>query len=310
MSRLFLKTGAFLLGFFYLALAVAQPAQAKLNVVATIKPIHSLVASVMQGVGEPHLLVESGSPHTYALKPSDAAALQSADLVVQVGPAIENFLIEPLKTLAGKAQILTLADTKFRTRHVIHSEEKRHSKNPNRLKPLTIDPHIWLDPQNARGFVIAIATILSSLDPTHKTLYWQNSKKMIARLDRLTAKIQSDLIPIRERPYLSFHDAFIYFERRFNLHYAGAIAIHPSQQPGARHLRDLRQRLKAEHITCVFSEPQFRSKLVDLVIEGASVRTASLDSIGADIEKGPELYFSLLKNIAQAFLSCLGNLEQ
>ncbi len=289
-----------------LMLAFTQPVRAKINVVATIKPVHSLVAGVMLGVGNPHLLVASGSPHTYALKPSDAAALQSADLVVQIGPAIETFLIEPLKSLAGKSHILTLADTKFRTRHVIHSEETRHSKNANRLKPRTIDPHIWLDPQNARGFVMAIATALSSLDPTHKYLYWQNTKQMIARLDRLTAQIQSDLIPVRERPYLSFHDALIYFERRFNLNYAGAIAVHLDQQPGARHLRDLQQKIKAQHITCVFSEPQFRSKLVDLVVEGANVRTASLDIIGADIEKGPELYFSLLRNIARAFLSCLG----
>ncbi len=291
---------------FALALAFAPPVSAKINVVATIKPVHSLVAGVMRGAGDPYLLVKSGSPHTYALKPSNARALQNADLIIQIGPAIETFLIGPLKSLAGNSRILTLANTKLRARHVIRGKETRRPEKATRRGPLSIDPHIWLDPQNARGFVMEIATALSALDPSHKSLYWQNTRKLITRLDELTAQIEAELRPVQERPYLSFHDAFIYFERRFNLNYAGAIAIDPQHQPGARHMRALQQKIRTKQITCVFAEPQFRSKLVDLVIEGSRVRTATLDAIGAGIEKGPELYFSLLKNNARAFLSCLG----
>ena len=89
----------------------AFAARAEVNVVASIKPVHSLVAAVMAGVGKPGLIIEGGgSPHTYALKPSQAAMLERADLVFWIGHELEAFLEKPLKTIAARAKSVELIE--------------------------------------------------------------------------------------------------------------------------------------------------------------------------------------------------------
>ena len=89
----------------------ANSAQAAPKVVASIKPVHGLVAGVMEGVGQPSLLVRGGgSPHSYSLRPSEARSLSEADLVFWVGDSLEGFLAKPLEALAGRARVVTLTE--------------------------------------------------------------------------------------------------------------------------------------------------------------------------------------------------------
>lgn len=280
---------------------MATVAKADINVVASFKPIHSLVAGVMNGVGQPHLLLESGSPHTYALKPSNARALQHADLVFWIGPRLETFLAEPLKTLARKARITPLGKVEKLTRHPSRNKNHNHDHDHG-----SNDPHMWLDPVNAKAFIKAISVALAERDPDHTSEYMKNAQAMTARLEKLTHELQATLAPIKNKPFLTFHDSFQYFEKRFGLNHAGSIAINPDRQPGARHLVGLRKMIKQRRISCIFSEPQFRPKLIRLIIEGSSTRIGTLDPVGARLKKGPELYVSLLRNNARAFISCLG----
>ena len=282
--------------YLFVFIAIASPVHAKINVVATIKPIHSLVAGVMQGVGEPDLLLETGSPHNYALKPSNARALQSADLIVWIGPQIETFLRGPMNSLANKATILTLSNTPELTMHKVRSNIHKHEN---------IDPHIWLDPLNAKAFVSTITKALAKLDSKNAAKYILNAAKISARLSKLNDKIKRQLRPVKNKPFLTFHDAYQYFEKRYQLNMRGSLALSPARQPGVRHLRELKKRIIKLGIGCVFAEPQFRPKLIDIVIEGTSAQSAILDPLGANIEKGPELYFSLLKENARAVLLCL-----
>ena len=279
-----------------LTMALAQMVHAKINVVATIKPIHSLVAGIMRGVGEPDLLLEAGSPHNYALKPSNARALQRADLIVWIGPQIETFLRGPIKSLASKATILTLSNTPGLTLHKVRNAAHKHGN---------IDPHIWLDPLNAKAFVSSITLALARLDPSNATQYNRNAAAINTRLVELNSKVKRQLGPIKGKPFLTFHDAYQYFEKRYQLNMRGSLALSPARQPGVRHLRALKKRIIKLGIICAFAEPQFRPKLINIVIEGTSAQSAILDPLGANIEKGPELYFSLLKENARAVLLCL-----
>ncbi|MCF6199556.1 MAG: zinc ABC transporter substrate-binding protein [Hyphomicrobiaceae bacterium] len=286
--------------------SLASPTSAssakKLNVVVSIRPLHSLVAGVMKGAGQPQLLVDGGTPHNFSLKPSNARALQRADIVFWVGPSLEQFLVSPLKTLARKAQTISFEKNRYLSLHTVRSSHQNQSHGHSSQ---TIDPHIWLDPLNAREMIKQIAKTLGKADPARKDIYELNSRAMIKRLEALTPQIQEKLTPVRGTLYVTLHDAFLYFEKRFRLSYAGSIALTPDHPPGARHLRELRQRIKNQKISCVFSEPQARSKLVKLLIEGSNAKTASLDALGNNQKKGPELYFTLLQNNARAFLSCL-----
>jgi len=281
------------------------PASAAPNVVASIKPVASLVAAVMQGVGTPHLIVAgNGSPHTYALKPSDAAALQQADLVFWIGPVLENFLIDPVTTLASKATSVPLEDVAGLTRlpprrgGTFEADDDGDQAGP-------IDPHLWLDPDNAKVMVAAIAVALARADPGNAVAYAANSRTTQAVLDALVAEVETKLAPARGKPFVVFHDAYQYFENRFNVSAIGSIVVEPDVMPGVKRLGEIRDKVQNLAAICVFSEPEFTSSLVESLTEGTSARKAVLDPLGADLDDGPALYVTLIRNLADNLASCL-----
>jgi zinc transport system substrate-binding protein len=300
---------------FSLPAAAAEP----VTVVASIKPVHSLVAGVMQGAGSPHLIVQGGaSPHATSLRPSDAAALERAAVVVWVGEDLEAFLAPALATLAGKATVVELAEAPGLTHlpyreggpwgaHEDHEEEEHadaeaHDEHDHE----GIDMHLWLDPDNARAMVAAVAAALSAADPGNAARYDANAKAMSGRLEALAAEIEADLAPVRDVPFVVFHDAFQYFDRRFGLNIVGSLTVNPENQPGAQRLREIQAKIAELGARCVFAEPQFEPRLVQVAVEGTDARTATLDPLGADLPDGPELYFELLRRNAASLKACLG----
>lgn len=298
-------------------------------VVTTIKPIHALVAAVMGDVGTPHLLVRGGgSPHAYALKPSDARALQNAMLVFWVGPELETFLEKAMETVPQSARLVTLVEVpgirllEARTgavwQHEEHGHEEHgedhaehgeghaeHADEHHAHAHGTNDMHIWLDPENARAMAAAIADALADADPAHAASYRANGEALAGRLDDLDRALHAQLEPIEATPYVVFHDAYQYLETRYHLSPMGAITVSPDIQPGAERLREIRAEIKERGAVCVFSEPQFEPKLVRVVIEGTSARTAVLDPLGADLTDGAELYFELMSGLATSLADCL-----
>ncbi len=323
-----------------LALLIATPiaARADVNVVASIKPAHSLVAGVMKGVSKPQLIVEgAGSPHTYALKPSQAAMLEKADLVFWFGHQLETFLEKPLETLATKAKsvelihangVVKLAKREGGAfeRHEHHDDEKHDSgkaskhdhdrddkhdahdekaKNAHHDDHDDFDLHVWLDPVNAKAFVGQIENALSAADPANAATYKRNADAMIERLDALLAEATAQLKPVKGKAFIVFHDAYRYFETRFDLPASGSITVSPEVMPGARRISELRAKVKDLGVACVFAEPQFEPKLVATVTEGTKARSGVLDPLGAALEDGPDLYFDLIRNMAASFTACL-----
>ena len=314
---------------FGLALSAAAPAAAEpVTVVASIKPVHSLVAGVMQGAGSPHLIVQgSASPHSTSLKPSDAAALESAAVVVWVGEGLETFLESAIDTLATRAAVVELAEVPGLRRldyreggpwgaHDDEEEEHAHAgaghdddhedEHGHAHGHDEIDMHLWLDPDNAKAMVAAIAEALMQADPDNAGIYLANSKIMARRLDQLSAEIEADLAAVKDIPFVVFHDAYQYLDTRFGLSNVGSVTVNPEQQPGAARLKEIHAKIAELGARCVFSEPQFEPRLVQVVIEGTAARTATLDPLGADIADGPELYFELLRRNAASLKACLG----
>lgn len=313
----FLRTAGAALAISACTAAAGHTAQ-NLKVIVSIAPIHALVAGIMEGVGEPRLMISGGaSPHTYSLKPSEARALNDAAIVVRVSDQMESFLVRPLENLMGKAEIVTLTQIKgmiiYRSREGGLWEEnneggdgeQRHAEHGSIHE--WHDPHIWLDPRNAKHIVSAVAITLRKIYPEHTQTFTANEKKLILKLDKLDRDLLAATKPLRGKPYILFHDATRYFDVRYKLNAAGAITISPDRPPGARRLSEIRQHIKTHRITCVFTEPQFQPKLVQTLISGTNAQAGALDPIGAGIQPGPELYFKLMRKLATSMAACLKN---
>jgi zinc transport system substrate-binding protein len=283
------------------------------RVVASIKPVHSLVAGVMAGVGAPALLVPgNASPHVYSLKPSDAKRLDGAKLVFWVGPIYETFLSKPLAAVATKARVVTLAETPgvtvlpAREGGVWGSHAKAHAHQHKAGDAHADDDgHLWLDPANGKAIVAAAATELARADPANAARYEANAARLSQELDALDGRLAAILAPAAGRPYIVFHDAYQYLERRYGLAGAGSITVSPEQKPGARRVKEIRDRIARAGAVCVFTEPQFEPALARSIAVDTDVRSGVLDPLGAAVPEGPDLYSKMMEALATSLASCL-----
>ncbi len=310
--------------------ATGQP-----RVVASILPVHALVAAVMQDVGEPELLIRgSGSPHDYALRPSDLRAINDADAVFWIGAGLESFLVRPLDSADGTRSVpllespeltgpelepLPLREGGLWEAHAHAHDEHEHGETHDESdehehhehaestghEHADLDPHVWLDPRRAAVLAERIATVLGEIDPVNRSIYQRNSATLRDRLNQLEEDIDALLAPVRTTPYIVFHDAYQYFERRFDTNAVGSLTLGPERSPGARRVSDIRARIVERGARCVFREPQFEPALVTTLLDGTDARGGVLDPLGAELAPGPEAYPILLSTLAEALRDCL-----
>ena len=273
---------------------------ASIKVVASLPPVHSLVAGIMAGEGVPRLLVQGGtSPHTFVMKPSSARMLNEAQVVFWVGPQLEGYLVRPLLSLSEETRVVELAKAKDSADKFVPVSEHHHADDHEH------DPHIWLDPRKAADLADVIADALSLADSANATLYKKNRDLIIAQLTLLEAELLKILSPVSGVPYLVFHDAYGHFQDRFGLVGQGVVARNIDRLPGAQRISFLRQKIMDSKIVCIFMEPQFPPTIVKTLIEGTSVRMGILDPLGVGLESGPSLYSALMQRLANSFSSCL-----
>lgn len=291
-------------GLWLVLLPAAAPAEA-LRVATDIAPVHSLAAKVMAGAGEPALILPPGaSPHGHALRPSEAAALQGADVVFVQGGGLAPWLDGAIATLAGGARVVALIDAPGTTRLPSRTEAVFGDDGHDHTGA-GLDPHAWLDPENARVWVCAMAEALAEADPGNAALYRANAEHAQDEIGASAIRIAHFLAPRRETPFVVVHDAFQYFEARFGLHALGALSASDASAPGPARLAGLRAALATSGVRCVLAEPQVNPGLIEAVTGGSDVRTAVIDPMGADIPPGPDFYIGLLNHVAGAIGGCL-----
>ena len=307
---------------------IFSPAKADIKVVASIKPIHSLASYLMDGVGKPDLIVDGyASPHGFAMKPSHAKMLQNADLIFWVGEDLESFLEKPLKSIAKKAEKIELMEIKglnkleFRERNIFeghddhghdeHKKEDEHKEHGHKEDKHDDhhehahgehDPHIWLDPMNAKVILKEMAEHLIENDQENASTYKANLKKALKDLDKLTKKVKSELN--KDFKSIVFHDAYQYFEKRFDVNVLGAFTVNTDVLPGAEQLSEIREIIEHDKVSCVFSEPQFNPDIINAVAKDMNIKTGVLDPLGATLTPGKTLYFDLISNMSKSFKSC------
>ena len=317
-------------------LTLFTSANAEIKVVASIKPIHSLASYLMEGVGTPNLIVDGyASPHGFAMKPSHAKMLQEADLIFWVGEGLENFLEKPLKSIAKKAEKIELMEIKglkklkFRERNIFdghddhgHKEDKHkedghddHGHDEDGHKEDghddhgheghahgEYDPHIWLDPENAKIILNEMVEHLVENDEKNASTYKSNLDKALKDIDKLLKNVKSELN--KDFKSIVFHDAYQYFEKRFNVNVLGAFTVNTDVLPGAEQLSEIREIIEHDKVSCVFSEPQFNPDIINAVAKDMNIKTGVLDPLGASLNPGKDLYFDLIKNMSKSFKGC------
>ncbi|MFO1121727.1 MAG: zinc ABC transporter substrate-binding protein [Hyphomicrobiales bacterium] len=305
-------------------LAVATPALAGPRVIASVVPLHGIVAAVMGDTGTPELLLEGRlSEHRATFSARQIADLGQADLVFIVGHGLEAKLaqISGSEAVNGKT-FIEVSDAPGVTTLPIrqggawephhhddddgdddHAEgEAGHDHDQEGV--LSFDPHVWLDPENAKAIAAAVAASLSKADPGNAGTYAANAKTFAQSLDSLESQISAELAPVKDKPFIVFHDGYQYFEHRFGLTGAGSITDISAQAPSAERLQQIRDKLAATRAECVFREPQYDDKVVNVVIEGSSARSGVLDGLGSGVTPGPAAYQDLLKRLADDFRAC------
>ena len=305
-----------------LALATAAgPANADApRVVVTIKPIHALVSSVMDGVGEPALLLGgSVSPHGITLRPSQARLLAEARVVVWTGPSLELPVAKIVRNLAGKAVSVPLQEARgVRLRklreggiwdvdeHDHHGGGEHHGEDEHEDEERAdIDPHIWLDPHNAIAMTRAIAEALARVDAPNAAAYRANATATVGRLKALDDWIAKAVRQVRKKRYVVFHDAYQYFEKRYRLTPAGSITVDPHRAPSPKRLYEIRTRILERGAACVFREPQFEPKIVNVLVRGTPAKVGTLDPVGAAMPAGKGAYETLMRRLIANLRACL-----
>ena len=314
------------------------PAKAELKVVTSIKPIHSLASYLMDGIGKPDLIVDGyASPHGFSMKPSHAKMLQNAELIFWVGEDLESFLEKPLSSIAKKAEKIELIEIKglnvlkFRERNIFdehddhddhegHAKKKKddHDDHDGHAKKKKddhddhddheghghgeYDPHIWLDTMNAKAMLNEMAEHLIENDPKNEAKYKNNLDKALKDIDKLTIEVMTELN--NSVSSIVFHDAYQYFEKRFNVNVLGAFTVNTDVMPGAEQLAEIREIIEHDKVACVFSEPQFNPDIINAVAKDMKIKTGVLDPLGATLDSGKDLYFKLIRNMSASFKGC------
>lgn len=291
------------------------------RVAVDVAPVHSLVARVMQGVGDPLLIVApGGSPHEYSLRPSEAAALQAADVVFWVSADLTPWLDGAIGTLADDATVIELLVSdgttvlSFRegalfeahehdTDHDDHDTDHDHDHDDHAQG--APDPHAWLSPDNGAVWLNNIAAALSVADPDNAATYFANAAAGRAELDALREEVNAILDPVRGRSFIVFHDAYQYFEDAFDFPASGAISLSDATSPSPARIAEIQARVAEQGVTCVLSEPQFNPGIVASVMDGSVAQSGVLDPLGSDLEPGPALYSQVLRNLATVLADCL-----
>ena len=313
-------------------LTLFTSANAEIKVVTSIKPIHSLASYLMDGVSKPDLIVDGYStPHGFALKPSHAKMLQEADLICWVGEGLENFLIKPLKSIAKKAEKIELMEIKgleklkFREKNIFdghddHGHEEGHDEDKHEEDEHKheeeghdehghedhahgeYDPHIWLDPVNAKIILNEMVEHLIENDEKNSSTYKNNLAKALKDIDKLIKDVKAELN--KDISFIVFHDAYQYFENRFNVSVLGAFTVNTDVMPGAEQLSEIREIIEHDKVSCIFSEPQFNPDIINAVAKDMDIKTGVLDPLGATLDSGKGLYFKLIKNMSKSFKGC------
>lgn len=279
---------------------LVQANNTPLKVVASIKPVHSLVAGVMQGVGQPELLLSSNqSPHHYSLKPSERRKLARADLIFWIGPNMERFMPRLLHSLDNNTQLVSLVDTEGLTLLPARLTSYHH-ENQN----TAIDAHIWMNTVNIEKMIDEITRQLVSIDPSN-TRQYRNNNKILHKKIKILRKELSSKLKDRHSPFLTYHNGYQYFEQEFNLNNIGFVSSGPELKPSVMHIQAMKNLIYKHSIQCIFYDAPIEPPIITSLLTGSSARAIELDPTGIHHPAGEDNLLKIMRTLGDKFQNCL-----
>lgn len=254
-----------------------EAAEKKLRVVTTFLPAYSFAMNVAGDRAHVENLVPGNvSLHDFQLSPPELKKIVAADLIVINGLGLETFLDRALKNTGTKAQVVTLADgLHAELIHLEHSENERGGGGHNHSH----DPHIWLDLSLAAASVTNLSRALQAADPENAEAYQRNARDYVARLEALDAEIAQQLRPLKSAAFVTYHNAFQYFVRRYELNLAGVVEQVPEIAPSIKERGELSRVIRAKQVKVLFTEPGGKSRLAQQIAKDAGLRLGELDPL-------------------------------
>ena len=307
------------------------------GVISTIQPINSLVSAVIGNTGKTISIIPAEqSPHDFKLKPSDVKVLQSGNIIFYVSNHLESSVTKVFKNLPKNIKLINLMEEsginhlairdnaawerhdhhgddhddhdKHGKKHDDHDDHDKHGKkhDDHDDHEKEDDVHIWLSPDNAIKIVQKVNKVLSLYFPENSKIYNDNTTKFIDKIRSLKMELIKEMSPIKNKPYIVFHDAYQYFEKTFELNAVGSVALEGDIASSPKQISFIKDKIIKSKASCVFQEPQFDSKLVKIVVEGTNAKIGTLDPLGVNITGNKDFYLQLLTNMAKSLKECLG----
>jgi zinc transport system substrate-binding protein len=298
-----------LLSFILLLTIKNVGAESTLDVVVSIKPIHSIVTILMDGIATPKLLLNSSdSAHTFHLKPSQIRMLSNSDLVITISDDFETGLRKALKNVKKdshfKVSSLNQLNTlKSRGEEIyeVNEEEEEEGNHADH----TNDLHLWLDVDNMQLISQHISNLLIELDPANESKYSENFNKVNSKLTKLKIELQHQLKLFLSTRFVIFADTLQYFENSLNLKRPVIITPYHGARLSINRTLEAKKIIKDLNISCLIYGTEIRPNQVNVLSEGLTLKSFKIDILGAVYPSGSDQYFNLMKGISSQLALCL-----
>tara|TARA_A100000171_G_C2134017_1_gene148731 strand:+ start:723 stop:1643 length:921 start_codon:yes stop_codon:yes gene_type:complete len=296
----------FFLFFLFSSLSCGSCYTKPLKIVATIPPLASLVKSLVGDAGEVRLLLESeGSPHSYYMKPSDLLTVESADIILWIGPELESFLVPILEKVDKKSvkvfsalSVKDLVTYGYRCVSDGHHAQCHHHHGD-------LDPHIWLDPYNMILVAEALKESLIHQFPSLKNILEENFKELKTKLANLDQKVKNILRNSSSQSFFVIHDALQYLEESANLKPSLPMSTHPESGLTIRRLRTLKKIVRLEKVRCLFGDKAYDPELLAKFARKLNLSYKILDVLGYRDYDTPLDYEDMMTSLVLNMSSCL-----
>jgi zinc/manganese transport system substrate-binding protein len=242
----------------------------RIKILTTIPPLYSFTKNIVGDYAEVENLLPSGAgPHEYSFSPGDIRRIAGADVIIKNGVNLEVWLNGAIDSAGKKG--LVVVDTSAGTGVVGN------------------DPHIWLSPKRAIIQVVNIRDALMGADPEMGKIYADNADSYIKRLERLDRYIEKETGIWKDKEFVAFHSAFLYFTIDYGLKQVAVIQESPAKEPSPKHIGSIINTIKTKEIRSIFSEPQAYHKIVYIIARDLNLEVYNLDTLETG-EFYPEWY--------------------
>ncbi len=261
---------------------------AQYSVAASIRPLQLIAAAITEEVSQPQLVMDgSQDPHHPSLRPSQRRAMNQADIFIWIGPQLET----GMEAIIGEldALVITVINLDGLTVYPLNA---------------SVDPHVWLDSNNAGIIADALAANLIELDRENEARYLQNLARFRSGLKSLENELGKTVDPDSFPAFAVYHNGYQYFEKQLGLFHLTSFTDNEEVQPGIRRVMEIKSLLNASDVNCIVVDPAVNSGNLQNQLERDNLRFISVDVLAHDIPLSGDGYFQFMQKLAANFASC------